>query len=221
MALHGKVMEAADGARGFDTDEPVSAAVAAKFAADGYAFCARYLSRGARQAAPDLTAAEAAVILAAGLALVPVQHVAPEGWTPTAALGTEYGSVAAEHAGAIGFPVGVNVWCDLEGVAAGVPAGVVIAYCEAWFAAVEKAGFVPGLYVGANCVLDGQQLYALPFAHFWESESRVPAVAVRGYQMVQSAVAGPVHGVGIDGDVARVDALGGRVIWLGPGGLAA
>ena len=216
MALHGTVMEAADGARGFDADRPVSAAVAAKFAGDGYTFCARYLSRGTRQAAPDLTAAEAEAILSAGLALVPVQHVAPEGWTPTAALGTEYGNLAAAHAGAVGFPAGVNVWCDLEGVAAGVTVDAVTGYCAAWFEAVKKEGFVPGLYVGACCVLNRPQLEALPFAHFWKSCSRVPALWVRGYQMVQSAVAAPVHGLAIDSDVARVDALGRCVLWLAP-----
>ena len=216
MALHGHVVEAADGARGFDADEPVSAAVAARFVGDGYTFCARYLSRGLRQAAPDLTAAEAEIILAAGLALVPVQHVAPQGWTPTAALGTEYGALAAGHAAAVGFPSGVNLWCDLEGIPAAITADTVIAYCKAWFAAVAKAGYVPGLYVGANCVLNPQQLEGLPFAHFWKSESRVPTVAVRGYRMVQSIVPQPVHGLAIDKDIAQVDALGGRALWLAP-----
>ena len=176
----------------------------------------RYLSRGEGQAHGDLSATEAGDLLAAGLALMAVQHVAGEGWAPGEELGETYGTNAANNALEVGLPEGVNVWCDLEGIAAATPADDVIDYCEAWFYAVEDAGFVPGLYVGANCILDGQQLYDLPFEHYWKSESKVPAVPVRGYQMVQSLVEAPVHGIGIDQNIAEQDAKGGRALWLAP-----
>ena len=61
----------------------------------------------------DLSEAEANVILSAGLALMPVQHVAPQNWSPSQALGIRNGKNAAKHARQIGFPEGVNVWLDL------------------------------------------------------------------------------------------------------------
>ena len=220
MALQGTVAEAKDGAEGFDTDCPVRPGVARQFAAGGYSFCARYLARGERQGADDLSPLEAAGILAAGLALMAVQHVAAEGWTPGRELGKTYGSNAAAHALAIGLPAGINVWCDLECVATGTASADVAGYCEAWFEAVQAAGFVPGLYVGANCGLTAQQLLESPFQHFWKSESKVPPLSGRGYQIVQSAVASPVHGLSIDRDVAQADRKGGRALWLAPGEVA-
>ncbi len=216
--LNGTVQTAPNGSRGFDADSVLSAETASQFFGGGYVFCLRYLSRGGQESTSDLTTQEASDILGAGLALMPVQHVSAAGWQPTAALGTQYGAAAASHAQTVGFPAGVNVWCDLEGVATGASASNVIAYCNAWYAAVASAGYVPGLYVGANCGLDSQQLYDLQFQHYWRSESgSAPVVATRGYQMTQSFVPDPVFGIGIDSDVTQADALSGRVLWLAPG----
>ncbi|MES2947633.1 MAG: DUF1906 domain-containing protein [Pseudomonadota bacterium] len=215
--LNGTVQTAPNGSRGFDADSVLSKETARQFFGSGYVFCLRYLSRGGQESTSDLTTQEASDILGAGLALMPVQHVSAAGWQPTAALGTQYGGTAASHAQTIGFPAGVNVWCDLEGVDSATTASDAIAYCNAWYTAVASAGYAPGLYVGANCGLSGQQLYQdLEFQHYWKSESQVPVVATRGYQMVQSLVAQPVFGIGIDSDVTQADALGGRVLWLAP-----
>lgn len=214
--LPGCVQSPSAPARGFDTDSPVSAAAAAAMFADGYRFCVRYLSRGAESQA-DLSRIEAAAILEAGLALMPVQHVAASGWCPDAQLGSEYGARAGANAQALGFPAGINVWCDLEGCGAQAGVAGVLAYCKAWYAAVAEQGYVPGLYVGASSVLDGQELYAdLPFRHYWKSESHVDPVAQRGYQMVQSPLAGTVYGMSIDLDLTQADQLGGQVLWLAP-----
>ena len=43
-----------------------------------------------------------------------VQHVAPEGWTPTLKDGASYGSTAAAESANMGVAAGVTVWCDLE-----------------------------------------------------------------------------------------------------------
>jgi len=214
MPLAATVQSAPAGAPGFDSDTVIGASAAQQFYADGYRFCVRYLSLGAQQSTSDLTTAEATAILASGLALMPVQHVRYPGWMPTASLGQQDGTHAASHAGAIGFPPGVNVWCDLEGVGASAAAADVVAYCNAWYTAVAAAGYAPGLYVGASAGLNGQQLYELQFQHYWKSESNVPAVAVRGYQMVQSPAPAPVEGVSIDRDVTQTDNLGGQVLWL-------
>ena len=101
---------------GFDTDGIVTVAKAAEFFAAGFRFCVRYVSRIARQAHDDLSASEAIDLLNAGLALMPVQHVRAQGWVPSPELGSLDGVHAAYHAFVIGFPTGVNVWCDLEGV---------------------------------------------------------------------------------------------------------
>jgi hypothetical protein len=44
------------------------------------------------------------------------------------------------------FSEGVNVWLDLEGAKTSTPHETMIAYCNAWFAEVEGAGFVPGVW---------------------------------------------------------------------------
>ena len=140
MVLPGNVQAAPDGAMGFDADTRISANVAQQFVNQGYSFCVRYLSRGIGQAPGDLSAAEAGGILAAGLGLMAVQHVRQVGWEPNAALGQGDGTHAAGNAAAIGFPPGVNIWCDLEGVAGDAAAADVIGYCNAWFASVAARG---------------------------------------------------------------------------------
>jgi len=132
----------------------------------------------------------------------------------SAQLGTTYGDNAANNAISVGFPRKVNVWLDLEGISSEVSAEAVIQYCTSWYNAVAGAGYLPGLYVGANSILNSQQLYDLPFQHYWQSESTVPPVAVRSYQMVQSYVGEPVNGIGIDQDITYIDKEGGVPQWL-------
>jgi hypothetical protein len=214
--LPGKVAAASPGLLGFDTAEVVTAANAADFFSQGFRFCARYVSRVAQQGPSDLTASEALGILGAGLALLPVQHVRPEGWAPTPDLGASDGVHAAYHAFTLGFPAGVNVWCDLEGVISGTAPQPVIDYCNSWYSAVAAAGYLPGLYVGANAILSGQELYqSLRFSHYWKSLSTVPDVAVRSYQMIQSNEH-TLNGIDIDENRTQNDLRGGTVVWLSP-----
>lgn len=145
-----------------------------------------------------------------------VQHVAGAPWKPTKEKGTTYGTRAVEHARAIGLPAGVNVFLDLEGVSSAVSAEVVIDYCNAWFKEVANAGYVPGIYVGANCGLTADQLYwRLRTQHYWKSGSDVPPIPERGYCMVQRIMPGDVvGGVEIDRNVTRADAFGNTPLWL-------
>lgn len=213
VTLPGTVQSAASGLKGFDADTVISSSVAEEFASSGYSFCVRYLSRGSGQQSGDLSYNEALDILNGGLALMAVQHVAASGWEPQASLGTEYGTNAATNAASIGLPSAMNLWCDLEGIQAQVSAQNVIDYCNAWYDAVAAAGYVPGLYVGASCILDGQQLYDLKFQHYWKSLSNVPAIPNRGYQLVQHA-SETVFGIGIDPDTVQADEEGGTPLWL-------
>jgi hypothetical protein len=212
--LPGTVKSAAPGLLGFDADTVISAAAAQQFKQNGYSFCARYLSLGNGQNAGDLSNAEATSIINAGLALIAVQHVRAEGWVPAAALGSTYGNNAASNAASVGLPKGMNIWCDLEGIATGTAAQNVIDYCQAWYAAVNAAGYVPGLYVGANCILTGAQLYDLSFQHYWKSLSTVPEIPNRGYQLVQKWFPQAEFGIGIDQDTTQTDHKGGTVLWV-------
>lgn len=222
MNLPGEIQSAPPGLKGFDTDTPLSAGQAEQFFSSGYRFCVRYLSLRHQQEARDLSADEALAILRAGLALMAVQHVRYPGWTPSASLGSGDGNNAARNARAVGLPAGINLWCDLEGVKDTAGAQEVIDYCNAWYDAVSAAGYVPGLYVGYKALLNGDQLYHdLEYGHYWKSASGVPAVPVRGYQLVQSSPNTTVDGVAIDEDTTQTDDQGGQVQWLIAGSQAA
>jgi Domain of unknown function (DUF1906) len=212
MPLPGQVQDAVSSVPGFDCDAVLSAELARQFFSQGYKFCLRYLSRA--QAAQNLTAQEATDILDSGLALMPVQHARPLGWSPDASLGRADGQEASRNAKATGFPTGVSLWCDLEGVDAGARAQDVTDYARAWYHAVHAAGCSPGLYVGAGTLLSGQQLFDLPFRHYWRSSSRVPDILKRGYQLIQFSPAIQLNGIAIDLDVALPDSQGGSARWL-------
>ncbi len=215
--LSGTVESGGANATGLDTDDVISSTSAGEIATAGLTFVIRYVSLESAEQSGDLTSDEAANILAAGLALMPVQHVAEPGWTPTSALGTTNGQNAAGNVRSVGFPSGVNVWLDLEGIAEGTATPAIIDYCNNWAAAVRAApySFSPGLYVGYDTFLSADQLAQLDFQHYWESESSVPSPTGRGYQMVQT---GSESGYGItyDPDATQYDELSGTVQWLAP-----
>ena len=218
MPLPGRVVAAPPGLHGFDANTVLTRHNCQVAKQSGFDFCIRYVARGDVLPPGDLSAAEANIILEAGLALMPVQHVAGEGWSPSQALGTANGQNAAKHARAIGFPDGVNVWLDLEGVKASTAHETVIAHCNAWFAEVVGAGFVPGIYVGASAILTGEELFwRLQTKHYWKSGSRVPDIPQRGYQLIQKIIRNDkIDGVEIDRNLTRTDDLGGTVLWLSP-----
>lgn len=212
--LTGRVVSAAPGLKGFDANSIISLNKATTILNSGYSFCARYLSRSTTQGPNDLSFSEANDILNSGLALMAVQHVAAPGWHPNSELGMEYGTNAALNAVSVGLPKGMNIWCDLEGIAIGTLATDVINYCQSWYAALHNAGYVPGLYVGADCILTGQQLFQdLSFQHYWKSLSRTPIVEKRGFQIIQNRET-RIFNVDVDIDITQNDNLGGTVLWL-------
>ncbi len=213
MLLPGAVESATPSVLGFDTDTIVSAALALQFYALGYKFCVRYLSLR-EQSSQDLTNEEATNILNSGLALMAVQHVRNPGWSPSAIMGQQDGQNAASNAEQIGFPSGVNVWCDLEGVNKTAAPQDVADYCQSWYNAVNSAGYIPGLYVGYQAILNGEQLYGLSFQHYWRSQSTVPAIPNRGYQLVQFPPSVTANGIAIDVDFMQADSEGGQAQWL-------
>jgi hypothetical protein len=198
---------------GFDVNQPLSAAQAASFKAAGMDFCIRYLPRTPALIKGNLTSAEANIIIGAGLALMAVQHVPQPGWMPSAALGTQYGTYATDYAEEIDLPPGVTIWADLEEVAGGTTAQAVKDYCTAWFNAVTSAGYVPGLYCGWNIVLTAQELYDLPFKHYWKAYNYDNGVATRGFQLIQQPQK-TLDGLTYDPNILQADHLGDVPIWL-------
>lgn len=213
MPLPGQVEAAIPSVCGFDCDSVISSTFAQQFYSMGYRFCLRYVSL-TNETPGDLGVDEANAILSSGLALMPVQHVLDPGWSPSQALGQEFGQNAAANAQQVGFPAGVNVWCDLEGVNPATDAQDVVDYCQAWYQKVDSAGFVPGLYVGAGALLSGQQLYDLPFQHYWRSASVVPPIPTRGYQLLQLLISIPIGRFQIDLDFIQNDNESGLPLWL-------
>lgn len=223
MTLTGKVDFAPIGAIGFDTAVPLTAAAAGGYAARGFQFCVRYVSRSDKSRAAnaarglaDLSEAEGRVILSSGLALMVVQHVAAHGWVPAAQLGTDYGTKAVQFTHAAGVPKGVNVWLDLEDIPQATPAADIIAYANSWIAPVAAAGYVPGIYVGFNVWLTPDQLFFdLHTQHYWRADGKIVDVSHRGYQMFQHTtnIGTPQE---FDKNVVMYDSLGGAPLWLAP-----
>jgi hypothetical protein len=219
--LQGNIESAPSGLIGFDCASKLTRSLIAKFVSDskGFRYCLRYLSLKYKQdTSVDLSSQEAEDILASGLALSPVQRVRKADWVPTNSLGTTTGQNAANNAISVGFPPGINVWLDLEGVKAGTPASNVIGYCNNWFDEVKAKNYIPGIYVGADAILTGTQLANLKFQHYWKSGSIVPNIPGQGYQLIQTIPSPPLgefrHGIHIDYDKTQTDSLGGQVIWL-------
>jgi Domain of unknown function (DUF1906) len=200
---------------GFDLNQPLTASMAAQFKSAGHSFAIRYIPRTAALVKGNLTAAEIEIILGAGLNLMAVQHCALPGWEPNAAMGGQYGQYAATYSQSIGLPARMNIWLDLEGVGPLVKAEDVIAYCEAWFTAVSAVGYVPGIYVGWNIVITDQQLYDLPFAHYWRAYNCEQVVLERGYQIVQHPQQ-TLDRINYDPNTLVADGMGGLPVWLSP-----
>src|SRR6266436_1320591 len=209
--LNGSVRSAPNGARGCDVNFPVSGSFARELINAGHSFCIRYIPRAqGSNSGGNLSNIEAVTILNAGLALMVVQHVANEGWSTNAALGTAYGSYAASYCkDVVGLPPGVNVWLDLEGINPSAAKADVIAYCQTWFNEVKAAGYVPAIYIGWQVIINNQDAYYnLPFAHYWKAYNADVTPAVRGYQMIQGTQVS-INGVEVDPNTVHTDNKGG------------
>jgi hypothetical protein len=212
------------GMKGFDCDTAVTEGDAHRFRQAGYRFVLRYVRRTDHHA-HDLTPLELAGLLRAGLAVMVVQHVAPEGWHPLGDLGRQYGRTAAEEASAAAVNWGTTLWCDLEGVAHGTDPRDVIAFCNAWYDSVKAGGYEPGLYVGNACGLSAHDLYyRLKFQLYWAAYNlnRDEYPLVRGACMRQHAAIPsdrvPSIHYPFDINLMGVDKLGGMPTLLLPTG---
>jgi len=206
------VESASIGALGFDTTAKLTASECASLYQWGMKFAVRYLPLPNNSSANDLDAKESAIIAASGLALMAVQHVRYEGWTPSGSQGTSDGVQAATSAMAAGLPPGVTLWCDLEGVKG--DAQSTEDHVNGWAQSVRHAGYDCGLYVGAGQPLNGDQLFKdLIVSRYWRSQSQVPNVSERGYCMLQLFPSTTVVGVNVDINVIQGDYMNGLPRW--------
>ena len=220
------IVQAPNGCRGIDTNEPLTVASAKALKAHGYDFVGRYIARGPSGATNNVTRAEIDLMHAAGLAVFPIQHVESETlWTPSLLKGQNYGAAAAEECLALGIPSGCSVGCDLEAIAPAIVPRITIAYCNAWFYKVIDAGYEPVLYFGDKCGLSAIQLYSdLAFRSYMRSynsnNDQVPIV--RGACIRQFAAKAadypPGVDIAIDTDTVQTDSLGGLPSFFAPDG---
>ena len=216
------VRQATDGMKGFDVNGQLFPNEYAAFKNAGYDFAIRYIPRTAALATGNLTAVEINAILSEGLALGAVQHCPMPGWQPTAALGAQYGAYAAQYAKSIGLPsdlavgaIKLTIWLDLEGVAITAAAEDIIGYCHAWFGQIGSYGYEAGLYCGYGTGLTDQQLYDLPFIHYWRAYNCDQLIPTRGYCMEQST-AKDLNGINFDPNLVQKDQLGDLPMFLFP-----
>ena len=205
-----KIVSAAPGSQGFDTDTILTATSIPAFVEAGFSWCIRYLSRITPENRGDLFANEVLAITNAGLGLMAVQHCPLSGWQPNSILGNMYGLAAVSNAKNAGLVAGATIWLDLEEVSSYSTQSDTIAYVNSWASIINKAGFISGLYVGANQPLSSEELYwRLIVKKYWKSASNVPDIPMRGYCMIQSLTnISPVQTVPIDRDVAMMDNFG-------------
>jgi hypothetical protein len=184
-----------------------------------------YLSRG-----------ELSGLLGAGVGVGIVQAAKFHGKkTLSEAYGRSKGKVMGENATRLLIPSGVTLWCDAEWTD-GPSKEQITDYLNGWSDEVKQHGYRPGLYVGAGCAppLTPEDLYKLPrYQSYWQSLSRVPNVASRGYGLVQSweyvlrgtrpetwrletmSKSNKKLGKRIDMNMSHIDAKGGRWYMVG------
>jgi hypothetical protein len=188
------------GARGTDSVTLIqSATMAQNLKAAGVDFVLQYLG--------SVTAEHVGFILAAGMAFMPVTYADKfDGPTTVAELQ------------ALGMPKGITTWLDVEAVGTMDPT-LLKSKINAWAKAVQAAGYVAGLYVGAGCPLTSIELYQLAVTRYWHSLSRTvdrngadscPACGWCMYQLFPSETVG---GVWSDYDFVQQDWQGRLPTW--------
>ena len=104
-------------------------------------------------------------VLDAGLGFMPVTYAG------------EYFDGAADelkHLRDLGLPAGLTVMLDLEGKKSyGWPPQDLIAKIDAWALAIQKAGYIAGLYIGSPQPLTGEELARLRVTRYWCAPSLV------------------------------------------------
>lgn len=150
--------------------------------------------------------ADVKLALQSGLAVILFQGYWEPAWADPAEAQNR-ANFAVNAAKSAGYEMGAPIVLDFESVS--VDQSSAMAWCRAWCEVVSNAGFVPAIYVGVPQPLSSDDLYALPFQHYWKSCSADTVdVATRGYQIIQSACGQNLDGLDVDLDKADADQLG-------------
>ena len=165
-----------------------------------------------------LDVAEVADTLAAGLPILPIQHVRYPGWKPSYEMGSGDGLAMVMWCRNAGLPIedGLTLWYDLEGTAGS--AQDCIAYDQGWTDVVARVGAIPGGYLGFDVPLDGAQRWALKITRYWRAAGNIIAPSVCGWCVRQLL---PINvevfpGLQVDFDAIAADELGRLPTWVAP-----
>lgn len=189
-------------AKGFDCATPLTAALAAKFKADGYEFVCRYLvPSGWKQ----LTKAEADAISAAGLQLISVYETTADRALGGYAAGLADGAKAVEVAAAVGQPKGSRIYFAVDFDARAGQMQTVIDYIRGCSEATPD--YTTGVY-GSAAVVQAVMIAGV-CSGYWQTYAWSRGVKVPGIQVYQYQNDITVNGIGID----RNDSYGDEGWW--------
>jgi hypothetical protein len=191
-----KVVTLEPGTKGFDTVANVSLQEAQALYSAGFRFAGRYLT--------GLSNNELAEILQSGLACTFFSYA--NSFDPS-------DEIAALKRLAI--PIETVVWLDVEGVTD--DAITLQARINTWARALKQAGYIPGMYAGAQQLLTSKELYDLSVNRYMKSCSRVVdrhnqvAEPTCGWCMVQCACDVQRQNLEVDVDFVFADYTGRSV----------
>ena len=158
----------------------------------------------------DLTNAEYNRAAAAGMKIVLFQGYYAPYWT-SATNGISQGNKAVATAKKVLYPRGAQIYLNLENTL-NTNRPVILAWLKNWVAAVRAAGYLAGVYVGADQSLTAADLDSFPgVSAYWRSASKSAVQLKRGYAQLQPQTEferEDTCGHQIDGDYANTDARG-------------
>lgn len=163
-----------------------------------------------------------AAAYALGLEVAFFQGYWPDAFANPAAAAQRGQAAAAvvQRATGVARQPGLVIGLDWEAVPASVTPAAAAQWIDTWAEAVAAAGFLPGLYVGAQQPLDGEALWERRVYRYWAAPGpAIPAIPHRGYCVRQerlNVAYGSNPPVLVDLDTALVDGLGGTWTALAP-----
>lgn len=204
------------GVSGANLHHKLSDGAAAHYAAKGFAFVIRDVGHPHTAIADLLDATEVREILAAKLALMLRQSLSPVGPPLDAESGTRCARHAVEQAQSAGVPEGVTIWLDLREAPENTAPDDLLAFCQAWHASVEIAGYLPGLR--PLSFADAGFYARLSFSLvYWRAASVCARLPARGACLITAAGSNyALAGIRYDWTYVQADELGLTPAWLQP-----
>jgi len=225
----GKVTTFSTGTIGVDkTGAIISSSAAKQLYSLGYRFALRDIGVPTKPDPGQLNANEVTGLLGAGMA-VSVFQLNWQQTSFTSSQGTADGQYLVNQVMACGIPRSptLTLWFDLEGGMGGNATNL-LAYINAWAAAVVDGGFAAGMYTGTNpggsSPLSQQQISNLANVHaYWQAAMLLPySMPARGYQIYQLYPQSlTIAGIPVDVDVLQSDFYKSSPTFWGPSASAA